>query len=119
MVAANWEPPSGTVIEFFGRRSPDPRSPSRLIVGYAGGRPVASTEVFLGAGVAGFYSVCTLRSHRRRGYATAMTSFGMRLAAREGYDTAVLQASGAGTPGVRAARLPHGRRVRGTFGHVS
>jgi hypothetical protein len=96
VVAANWDPPAATVIEFFARRSPDPESPSKLLVGYADGRPVAGAEVFLAAGVAGFYSVCTLLAHRRRGYAAAMTAFGMRLAATEGYDTGVLQASGQG-----------------------
>ncbi|GIF74712.1 GNAT family N-acetyltransferase [Asanoa siamensis] len=96
VVAANWSPPSPTVLDFFAgtaRWSLAPGSPARYLIGYASGRPVAAAEVCYGAGVAGFYNVATLAVERRRGWATALLSFGLGLAATEGYETAILQAA--------------------------
>ncbi|GIF48069.1 acetyltransferase (GNAT) family protein [Asanoa ferruginea] len=96
VVAANWSPPSPTVLEFFARTAAGSLaadSPARYLIGYADGRPVAAAELFYGAGVAGFYNVCTLAPHRRRGWATELVSFGLGLAATDGYDTAILQAA--------------------------
>jgi GNAT superfamily N-acetyltransferase len=104
VVAANWSPPSHTVLEFFARtagRSLAADSPARYLIGYAGPRPVAAAELFYGAGVAGFYNVCTLQTHRRQGWATALLAFGLGLAATDGYGTAILQAA-SGAIGVYA-----------------
>ncbi|GIF69659.1 hypothetical protein Ais01nite_76940 [Asanoa ishikariensis] len=96
VVAANWLPPSPTVVEFFARTTPwalAPDSPSRYLIGYADDRPVAAAELCFGAGVAGFYNVCTLAAQRRRGWANALLSFGLDLAAADGCQTAILQAA--------------------------
>jgi len=99
VVAANWSPPSPTVVDFFTRTarwSLAAESQARYIIGYDDKTPVAAAELFYGAGVAGFYSVCTLESHRRRGYASALVSFALGLAASDGYELAILQAASGG-----------------------
>ncbi|MEV0719243.1 GNAT family N-acetyltransferase [Asanoa sp. NPDC050611] len=94
VVAANWSPPSPTVVEFFARTAPWALgSTSRYLVGYVDGRPVAAAELSYGAGVAGFYNVCTLTTARRQGWASALLRFGLALAATEGCGTAILQAA--------------------------
>ncbi|MDG4821918.1 GNAT family N-acetyltransferase [Asanoa sp. WMMD1127] len=94
VVAANWTPPSGTVVEFFARAAPWALvSTSRYLIGYADDVPVAAAELCYGGGVAGFYNVCTLEGARRQGWASALLSFGLDLAAAEGHDIAVLQAA--------------------------
>jgi ribosomal protein S18 acetylase RimI-like enzyme len=69
---------------------------ARYLVGYCGGQPACTAELFLHAGVAALYNVAALASCRRRGYGTAITLAALRTARRLGYEVAVLQASEAG-----------------------
>jgi ribosomal protein S18 acetylase RimI-like enzyme len=67
-----------------------PRSaPWRLYIGYLDGQPVATSVIFLGAGVAGLYGVGTVPAARRQGLGAAVTRHSLLDARAQGYRYAV------------------------------
>ena len=69
--------------------------PTRWL-GSVDGRPVTTTRLHTGAGVAGIYTVITVNDARRRGYGEAITRHVLHAARDAGFRIATLQASSAG-----------------------
>jgi ribosomal protein S18 acetylase RimI-like enzyme len=98
-VSRVFEPPDTNVHLFYKRVEAVALSqdgPLRLFLGYWRGEPVATSAVFLNAGVAGIYSVATAPHARKRGIGTALTLAALQDAQAVGYTIGVLQASGEG-----------------------
>jgi ribosomal protein S18 acetylase RimI-like enzyme len=91
----------------FGMQAPEQHAMNSLAaaVGYApeaqwvrwvaflGDRPVASSGLMLGGGVAGVYNVATSPDVRRRGLGAALTAIAVAEGRDRGYEVAVLGAS--------------------------
>ena len=76
----------------------DHRERTQIFLGRLRGRPVASSEFFGSAGVAGIYFVGTLPGVRGRGIARAMTLAALREGKHRGFRMGALQATAMGVP---------------------
>ncbi len=92
--------------------------PWKLYVGYWNEHPVATNILFAGAGVAGLYSVSTVRHMRRKGIGTAITLKPLLDARAQGYHYGVLFATEMGYPVYRKIGFRDvGRKIGGCFWH--
>jgi GNAT superfamily N-acetyltransferase len=72
--------------------------PLHHFLGYLDEKPVSTASVHLSHGIAGIYTVATLREARRQGIGGAVTLAALHLARDAGYRVASLQASEMGAP---------------------
>ena len=68
-------------------------APWQLYVGYLNGKPVATSALFIGAGVAGIYGIGTVPQARNKGLGGAITLKPLLEARKQGYNFAVLFSS--------------------------
>lgn len=96
VLAAISDPPDASVIAFFGHAADvllRDNCPMQLFVGYVDDTPAATSELFLGGGVAGLHMVSTRREFQRRGYGHAMVAAALSAGRAAGMSEAVLLAS--------------------------
>ncbi len=68
----------------------------KAYVAYSSNAPVAAAVSYYGSGAVGIYSVVTLPEFRRQGIGKYMTLLLLEDAKKDGYETAILQASSMG-----------------------
>jgi len=75
-----------------------PEDAYQRFLGTFDGHPVACSSVYMGAGVAGLYTIGTIAEARRKGIGTAITLAPLLHARERGYRVGVLSASSMGEP---------------------
>jgi ribosomal protein S18 acetylase RimI-like enzyme len=89
-----------------------PDLPLRNWVATLGREPVAAAALFVGAGVAGIYNVCTVPEARGRGIGRAVTAAALAHALARGLRLAVLGSSDMGYPVYRRLGFREVSRLR-------
>ncbi len=100
VIAATWSPPDEHFRRFYEQieaAALRPDCPLQFFVGYWKGEPVATSELTVAPdGVAGLYSLATLKEFRGRGFGSAMTAHALAVARDLGMREVDLQASSDG-----------------------
>jgi len=84
------------LFELFAAVALDP--PMHTYLALHHGRPIATSQLLVGAGVAGIYNVTCLPEARGRGIGTVITHAPLAEARRQGHQLSILQASRLGYP---------------------
>lgn len=98
----DWEKPLLEMMTCLG-----PELPVRHYLGYLEDKPVATSNLFLSAGVAGLQFVATLPQARGRGLGGAMSLAALLEARQMGYRIGILQSSEMGFPVYRRLGFQH------------
>ena len=117
VAAASFGIPDAVVPSIFdwSAREIELGQPFRFYLGILDGKPVATSNYYLGAGVCGLYFVGTLPEARNKGIGFSITQKPLLEAKKLGYKAGILQASKMGRP----VYLKLGFKEYGTIGSYS
>lgn len=92
--------PEGVIPQIFAwcAREMEMKQPVKFYLGLLDGKPVATSNYYLGAGVCGLYFVGTLPEARNKGIGFSITQKPLLEARKMGYRAGILQASKMGHP---------------------